>query len=64
MALIDWRWINTPVGGYWVRPDVGEAYEDLWRGWFQVERQLHGQLPRRMAKAKSYRLRFLDAVRV
>lgn len=64
MPLVDWRWIETPVGGHWVRPDVAEAYNDLWRGYTTIERQIHYLLPKRMAKAKVYRQRFHDAVKV
>lgn len=63
MANVDWIWIQTPVGGHWVRPEVGLAYNDLWRGWTAIEKQLHDVLPRRMAKARVFRLRQRDAVK-
>lgn len=63
MPLVDWRWIQTPVGGYWVSPAVYEAYNDLWRGYHALERQVFEILPKRLRKAETYRRAFKDAIR-
>ncbi len=56
--------ITTPAGEVVVSADVRAAYNDLWRGWAGLEKQLGYVLPRRLARATYYRARFKDVVKV
>lgn len=56
--------ITTPFGAFAVTADFREAYNDLFRAYSAVEKQLNYVAPRRLARATFYRARYDDAVRL
>lgn len=55
--------INTPLGGVAVSAAVAGAYNDLFHGWHELQKQTGIVLPKRLDRATFYRARYKDAVR-
>lgn len=64
MALIKYVTLKTPAGSILVPPSVVTAYNDLFRAWFELQKQTLHVLPMRLNRATYYRARYDDAVRL
>jgi len=64
MTLVLTTRITIPGGSVLVTPAVGVAYNDLFRAFQSLDKQIGYVLPKRLNRATFYRARYDDAIRL